>query len=132
MVETEPIDNYNLTLEAATDGPGVQSFRAIATKTRNGRIVETMLEFESVRSLLMHTYGGEISIVDVFLDRLVGQQVVELDATAKDLVILTAGELIRFGFSPDHTRDHKERSGPSHPCGRLWARGFDVPRSAVS
>ena len=101
MVETEPIDNYNQTLEAATDGPGVQSFRAIATKTRNGRIVETMLEFESVRSLLMHTYGGEISIVDVYLDRLVGQQVVELDATAKDLVILTAGELIRFGFSPD-------------------------------
>jgi hypothetical protein len=101
MTENIAIDNYKLTLEATADGSGAQLFRAIATNIKDEKIVEALLNSNAIRSLLMYTYGGETDIVDVYIDRLAAQRVVELEATAKDPVILTADELIRFGFSPD-------------------------------
>lgn len=101
MLQDTPIDNYTLTLEAIADGLGGQAFRAIATNIKDRRIVESRLDSVTVRSLLKHAYGGEISIVDVYVDRLAAHQIITLEATAKDPLILTADELIRFGFPED-------------------------------
>lgn len=98
MLQNTPIDNYTLTLEGTADGSGGQAFRAIATNIKDRRIVESQLDSVTVRALLMHAYGGEINVVDVYADRLTAHQIITLEATAKDPLILTADELIRFGF----------------------------------
>jgi hypothetical protein len=101
MPQNTPIDNYTLTLEATADGSGRQTFHAVATNIKDRRIVESQLDSGTVRSLLTHAYGGEMNIVDVYIDRLAAHQVITLEATAKDPLILTVDELIRFGFSED-------------------------------
>jgi hypothetical protein len=99
MPQNTPIDNYTLTLEATADGSGRQAIHAIATNIKDRRIVESQLDSGTVRSLLTHAYGGEMNIVDVYIDWLAAHQVITLEATAKDPLILTVDELIRFGFS---------------------------------
>jgi hypothetical protein len=119
MRQNTLIDNYTLTLDVTSDGVGGQSFRAVATNITDRRIVEAQLDADTLRSLLIHTYGGEINTVELYVERLAAQQAVQLEATATDPVILTADELLRYGFlrmnSFQSSLRKPDRLEPLHP-----------------
>lgn len=95
------IDIYTVVLQATSNSNGEASVEAIATNNASGQKVETVLSDEQVKALLNHSYGGEVEIVESYLDQISSQHPVELNATAKDPLLLSERELIEYGFDAE-------------------------------
>lgn len=101
MITNRMLDIYTVTIELLPEPAPEVQFRAVAEQENKTDALEAVLSENQMRDLLMHAYGGEQTIVDQLCADVHSGEPIKLHATAKDPLILTSNELIRFGFNPD-------------------------------
>lgn len=96
--QNKALDIYTVLIMRMPDDISGGFFRVVAEQTGNPDAPEAYLTETQLNALLSHSYGGESAIIDSLKETVVTGDQVRLLATAKDPLMLTSEELIRFGF----------------------------------